>query len=725
MRIIPCREPARPMLHAALLTLLCCVPPTASSGKDDPSKPPSGEVRLSSGRVVNYTIHFDRNSLRGSVRVGDGMIALTSSGTLLRFELPTFRLVREWLGPEQVTCVGLGEADAVLAGLSDGRVCRVDSATLELTDLVKLPSRPQWIMWNKAMGKRPAGLIVVTRQTKVIEQGAKTFETFQHVVNDLAMGKTFEPEHKVSTLLLDRAGRLWLGADMGEWGGRVTRLDLVAGTLSEVKPPSRNLAGIRDHWDGVYGFVELRDGQVWAYGGSSHMGFNSASFARTDGAAARMLVSIEPPRELQREPEPESRPEPRPSRPRMPITHVFQEEGGLLVVSYSDVFRVDKELTSWKWVATLDLEYRWGRPDAVGAYPAVCAVNPPRRSGEPYVLATIGDGYLALEAEKVTPRALPGQLGAADVVRIENSSEGTLCFEEDTQNPVWRLGSKGWEIASLAPPLELDPADAAGALEAELTSWFDTRVLVGPGGAVYTVSGTNGLPPGTRTTARRVGGKSERIGRETSSLEPSASFLTADGTLWNAFSTELKRFDKGRWETVAELTLDETSARLDPINTNGPPWLLRDRSANSLWRLQHGPRWENSQLHPIDISEGGRALRVDDAIPWTATTLLLATDGGLRRFEPGTSKLSRIELPEPPRPATRIARDGLGRLWLGGSHGLWMLEAGGKSLESCDRVPWLDRSAVHALARDPKHDDGVIVALGKRGVAFVRAKPLR
>ena len=40
-------------------------------------------VRLASGRVVDYAIHFDRNSLDDSVRVGGGLIALTSSGAHL------------------------------------------------------------------------------------------------------------------------------------------------------------------------------------------------------------------------------------------------------------------------------------------------------------------------------------------------------------------------------------------------------------------------------------------------------------------------------------------------------------------------------------------------------------------------------------------------------------------------------------------------------------------
>src|SRR5438552_466736 len=104
MRISSMRAPARPTLRPVLLAVLCGVSLTAVLWADEPPRPPTGEVRLDSGRVVDYTIHFDRNSLRDSLRLGDGLIALTSSGTLLRFDLPAVLLVRERIDTEEVTC---------------------------------------------------------------------------------------------------------------------------------------------------------------------------------------------------------------------------------------------------------------------------------------------------------------------------------------------------------------------------------------------------------------------------------------------------------------------------------------------------------------------------------------------------------------------------------------------------------------------------------------------
>jgi hypothetical protein len=164
---------ARPLPRPVIMAFLFGVFLASTLPGEESPRPPSGEVRLASGRVVNYTIHFDRNSLRDSLRDGDGLIALTSSGVLLRFELPAVRLVRERIDNDEVTCIGRGENGAVLAGLSDGRVCRVDPATLGLIDVAKLPTAPQWVGWCHAAGNRPAGLVVATRQTRRVEQDGR------------------------------------------------------------------------------------------------------------------------------------------------------------------------------------------------------------------------------------------------------------------------------------------------------------------------------------------------------------------------------------------------------------------------------------------------------------------------------------------------------------------------------------------------------------------------
>ncbi|MGO9467127.1 MAG: hypothetical protein ACLQVF_23540 [Isosphaeraceae bacterium] len=215
---------------------------------------------------------------------------------------------------------------------------------------------------------------------------------------------------------------------------------------------------------------------------------------------------------------------------------------------------------------------------------------------------------------------------------MQNTSEGPLFSEADDRLPIWAFRSNGWEIASLAPPFEVDPASALAGLEQDTQTWYETHVLAGPGGEIYTVSGTNG--EGRRTTAHRVHGKPERLGRESSSLDPSSCFITGDGTLWNANYTDLKRFDNGRWKTVFQWPQPEKPSRLieqgrgitaiqwprverpsrlNPLKTTGPPWLLLGRFPHGLWQLRHGAHGDDPRLTRVEIRGGTRST------PWYPT----------------------------------------------------------------------------------------------------------
>ena len=699
----------RPKSRLTLIAILCGIMQAARSRADEPPKPATGEVQLPSGRRVEYTVYFDRNALRDSVRSGDGLIALTASGTLLRFELPQLRLVRERIDLDEVACLGRGQDGAVLAGLVDGRICRVDAATLDLTELAQLERAPQFVGGRAAATDGKARLVAVTTDTKpVVEDGTRRDVSYS-IVHDLATGKTYPLDDDATTYLLDSAGRLWLGSNQGEFGGRVTKVDLTKGTIMPLKAWPRVADAASTRWQCVDGFIELRNGQIWAFGGDVVQ--DSWFIARIDGdepaSVAGAVLGFRPRDNLAV------------NWPTVPIYHVVEIDDHLFVFSGDDVFRVDRERKSWERVATLDIRYRMGRPDAAGGNASVIAVHPPTRKSEPWVLATDRAGYVSLAGPKAEVHALSGQLAAYDVVKIENSSEGLLLFDGAVGAPVWKLGAKGWEIISLAPPFERDPGNRFAELEKSQVDWYQTQVLVGPGGQIYTLSAAEGLQ-GTRTTARRVDGKSQRIGRETSSLRINSAFVTGDGTLWNTETLRLLRFANGRWQHVGETR--SSSRNLSALAMNGPPWLLLDRDYGDLWKLEHAADGTDPRLTPIQIQEGETRRGVHAAIVWSVGTLLLATDAGLRLFDPSTGRVSPFELDHPLNWADFVARDGLGRLWVVGEGGLRMVEAGSKTLESFDRVPWVRASEVEALVPDPAHADGVVMALGDRGAAFVRAK---
>jgi hypothetical protein len=172
---------------------------------------PAGTVRLGSGLTARYSWSYyngDRNAMADAVRAGDALIALTGSGALVRFDAATLKPAREWSGPVGATCLGRGEGDTVLAGYADGRVGRIDPATLAMTELARLPGKVQWV------GTIPAGAgqAAKPRLVAVVEQT-------RPVVHDLGTGKTFSIDPaggrpaSATAFLLDRRHRLWLGAD--------------------------------------------------------------------------------------------------------------------------------------------------------------------------------------------------------------------------------------------------------------------------------------------------------------------------------------------------------------------------------------------------------------------------------------------------------------------------------------------------------------------------------
>src|SRR5262249_10092104 len=148
----------------------------------------------------------------------------------------------------------------------------------------------------------------------------------------------FPSDLRATVYLLDSKHRLWLGADNGEWGGWCSHVDLRAGRVYSI--PGRKIYDHtpEKHWPGVFGFTELRDGQVWAYGGITHLGHTEGFVWRVDRGEAEELYRLDNFRR-ERAPQPDDRPD-------LPITHVFEEPktGAILVVAFSDIYRTDSRL---------------------------------------------------------------------------------------------------------------------------------------------------------------------------------------------------------------------------------------------------------------------------------------------------------------------------------------------------------------------------------------------
>lgn len=98
---------------------------------------------------------------------------------------------------------------------------------------------------------------------------------------------------------------------------------------------------------------------------------------------------------------------------------------------------------------------------------------------------------------------------------------------------------------------------------------------------------------------------------------------------------------------------------------------------------------------------------------------LLATESGLRRWNPGAAaSAAGIALPED-ESISRLVVDDRGRLWLGG-HSLYVVASPtGPALEVSDFLP-VKGPACTALCRDPEHADGLFAGSGRFGLLRIR-----
>ena len=120
---------------------------------------------------AQYEYHFDRNALRDIRRAGDSIIALTDSGNLLRFDLTTLQLAREWFGPSPALCLGQRVSGELIVGFADGQISRLDPKSLALTELMRLPSRIMFLAFRggDAGTASTSGLVAVIEGTRSVE----------------------------------------------------------------------------------------------------------------------------------------------------------------------------------------------------------------------------------------------------------------------------------------------------------------------------------------------------------------------------------------------------------------------------------------------------------------------------------------------------------------------------------------------------------------------------
>jgi hypothetical protein len=604
------------------------------------------KVRLERGYM------WDRNALVGAEWVGDGVVALTASGGLLRFNRE-FRVVRERAG-EGYRCLGHDGRGGLLAGRGNGVVERVSAQDLSGREVGRAPGPVRWVGGDKA------GRVVAV---------AEGHEEMAQWVYELAAaggsGRTWELPLSIqgggaSTFLLDGRGRLWVGADMGEWGGWCECLDLARGERAKVTRP-----GGRDYMQGVYGLTDLGDGSVLLYGGMDHMGATSAFMYRCrDGKTAEEVYV----QEVWRNPR-----DPMPRGAGRPISNIVAEDTGYLVFSGSDVLHADSELQIWGKVARMELRDSAGRPDAVGVYPAVKGAV---AIGTGRVLCVTGkDGLVEIRQGQVVTHALPGQVDLEGVRFLGENERGVVAGRETRWGGSYDLF---WLKDGRETPVAVAFPDAG-----EGHYWRRTVPLRVEGETLW-VGADEGIDSGQYCVVRVKEGRTEVVSKGEGSWALESMVVTPDGRLWELGGPRVRVLTAGVWAEGAAMPAEARMVGGQAVGGATPPWLVV--SGGKLWLLREdgaeGPRVEAVAMDEVLSGRGTVPMKagvwVRNAVETGAGEAALLTTDGLYFWKLGRAHLSKAI--EGFTDVHAVARDGQGVIWFGGRR-LWFEAEGSRSAD--------------------------------------------
>ena len=153
-------------------------------------------------------------------------------------------------------------------------------------------------------------------------------------------------------------------------------------------------------------------------------------------------------------------------RPSLPVTHVVPvSASSILVFAYDEVFETDAQLASWRRLPKFEARYKAGRPDAVGAYPAVKSAQLLGVSPRRLAIATALDGLVELRGETFVPHRLSGQLGNSDVTRFDDWAGRIVARGDTLDSGAWVLGGESrdeWRAIDATCPVALPESSRNG-----------------------------------------------------------------------------------------------------------------------------------------------------------------------------------------------------------------------------------------------------------------------
>jgi len=640
-----------------------------------------------------FAYDFNRNALTAAVRApGGDLLSATDTGNLLLFDSETFALKAERVARAPVSCLGPAGPGGVLVGLEDGRVVEVAIPSLKMTLVAQVDGQPAWI------GRAPSGrLLVAYGLTPEKPFGFRARGISSLALDEIDTGRTMLLPFIGEAFLLDRQNRLWLGADNGEWGGRLAVVDLARWTVRAIADDDKDLQG-------VYGFTETPAGHILAYGGTAHMGGCGNFIMAVDRQPAAKLFET-----------PFARP---PSRqgPSDPVTHIVPLRGGrsYLVLAYGQLFEADPTFTTWKQLPRFEAKYEWGRPTAVGAFPAAKSIHLLGESPLRLAISTALDGWIELRWHTYARHSLAGQIGSSEISAFDDWA-GRVVARSDEES--WVLGPQGWAPIDVSSPVGLPfTRDQKRTPGSTFLPRSDGKLL-----AVFRdePEGWDSGRPALVVTALCSDGHCETLAQEQSLVNPAAMFLTPDDSAWTLDELGLWSFRDAHWVLVLprgrsghRSLIPETSRVLGVARTEHPPWILSTRG--DLLLLWPGSASGSPRVvRAVHLSKEEYDRRAEAVS--CGGHLYVARDGGICMLDTATGACAatRVEA----GPIERLGCDRQGRLWLGGK-GLWTLQ-GKAATPSHDLDAVLGGSEIRALGRDT--GAGMPVAMEDRGVAVIGA----
>jgi len=700
--------------------------------------PPQGAVELRDGRQVRYTYHFNHNALKDCVQVANSLVCLTESGDLLRFDAQALRMSAQVIVPGRATTIIVASPDKVLIGTQQGEIAEVDSTTLALKHITTAGGKISWLSGSGSSSDRDAIIVAaVDNHPEVLpwpgepseaydkrSAALEARETHPHYVKVYAHGeeKSFSyglgKKHVLpSTYFLDNLHRLWMGSDVGEWGGECSYLDLSTGKVHVV---STDVLG-------VLGFVGSRDGPLLAYGGMSHLGMHEGYIAQVTPKGMLSLSRFEsddwkqvrsPKNQNPKVTGPGQQAASRENMPQGPVDLMVSDQvnGGFWVVSEHVLYRTDVKLQHWAKIADLGGRWYGGRRYSMGNTPTVNRLMVDKSRPETQLAVMGRDGLERVSGADVERVSFAGQL-ESPVIDIWRTSIGTLLVDDDSAHVAWRLSDDSWQMTRFFPDRQPSP---------EGTVWDFAEPIADDGSGILAFVGNN-IMPGERDIVRLKSDNTAEVIMtwEDASSEWDTSFLRdSEGSLLKMAENNVLIQQGSGWRLSGHSKLSDALERRSmlygrryvPVGGTSSPGFLLDAEFGEFLRLTH--ETDNSyELAPAVYPGITTPTAVFDAVPDRGGWSLVATARGLLRFHPEDGALEPIPSPSPGEEVKSLCRDGDGRLWAAGD-GLYLSSNEGKNWEPI-KLPMLARTYTKRVRPNPESPHGLIIAIPDQGVVFL------